>query len=447
MRPDAVIKLYSGSFDADVRSKAGKHLKTRLLECCSTALCLDLHSVGVLQRISTFIRSVQLNRSRIGVDLLVLSQFSHTGVVTFVQAILPRLIEAFPDCEWVLFSRSDGLGFDYSHFPNVRVKESSWMRSDWLWKLFGVSAESIIEKLDFLFMPVSRVPLLKRCPVAAIIYDLGFTSLPEYLKRGSVTRTAISVKSVVKHSDIIFTISNFMKREICDTYGTSHGKVVIAPCGHNPSDFNAIPVTTSEAEAVLSSYGIRRPYVLYLGVIQRRKNLVKLIDAYDRCHVASPELQLVLAGKRGWDCDQIYSRAAVYPSSEVCLPGAIKREHLRVVYQQAECYVLPSLYEGFGIPVLEAMACGTPTILSTAGALPEVGGRAALYFDPASADEIADKILSLHRSPQLRNQLSRIGRIRAAQFTWDSSARAIADALQSFFSGSIRGVKAMPATS
>jgi glycosyltransferase involved in cell wall biosynthesis len=375
-------------------------------------------------------------RKRIGVDLLVLSQFSHTGVVTFVQAVLPRLIAAFPECEWVLFSQADQLGFDHSQFSNVRLKRSLWMKSEWLWKVFGVSAESIIEDLDLLFMPVSRIPLIKRCVVAVVIYDLGFISVPEYLKWGSLTRTALSVRAAVKRSDLVFTISRFMKQQICDTYGTPQDKIVVAPCGHSPNDFNAIAATSREVEAVLRTYNIQLPYVLYLGVIQGRKNLLKLMDAYDKWRDASPDLQLVLAGKRGWNCEQIYSRAAKYKPSEICLTGPIKQEHLRVVYQLAECYVLPSLYEGFGIPVLEAMACGTPAILSVAGALPEVGGDAALYFDPENSDEIAENVMRLRRSPQLRNQLSQAGRIRAAQFTWDGSARGMADALNPFLSDS-----------
>ena len=181
--------------------------------------------------------------------------------------------------------------------------------------------------------------------------------------------------------------------------------------------FNLRSVPDKLRDQVLERYGVRRPYVLYLGVIQGRKNLVRLIEAQGIWRQQVADLQLVLAGKLGWNCNEIYERAARFPE-DVVLTGRIETEHLPILYSNAACYVLPSLYEGFGIPVIEAMACGVPTVLSNRSSLPEVGGNAAVYFNPEDPLDIAESVLKVVQSSDLRQEMISAGLKRAAGFTW-----------------------------
>jgi glycosyltransferase involved in cell wall biosynthesis len=363
-------------------------------------------------------------RKRIGVDLLVLSQFSFTGIVTYTERILPGLIESLPEYDWVLFTKSENLvRFDYHRFPHVEVRVTPWMRSPWLWKLAGVNIEPWRRDLDLLFIPVSRAPLWKSCPVIAYLHDLGFLKYPDALPRGTVWRTRFAIKHAALTADAVLANSEFTKGEICAAYGLPPERVAITYCGYSPDKFNQGPADAADVERVLTKNGIRAPYVLYVGVIQGRKNLVRLIEAAERWRQTEPNLQLVLAGKRGWHCDEIYATAEQFPRDQVVLPGPVGPDDLRILYQTAECFVLPSIYEGFGIPIIEAMACGTPVILSRATVLPEVGGDAALYFDPESSQEIAERILELRASKDLRAKMITTGLTRAAEFTWDACTR------------------------
>ncbi|MBZ5500783.1 MAG: glycosyltransferase family 4 protein [Acidobacteriia bacterium] len=370
-------------------------------------------------------------RKRIGVDLLVLSQFSFTGIVTYADCIVPCLIESMPEYDWVLFTKSEDLvRFDYRKFPQVEIRITPWMKSPWLWKLAGVNIEPWRQDLDLLFIPVSRAPLLKTCSVIAYLHDLGFLTYTDALLKGTVLQTRIAVKHAALTADAVLANSEFTKGEICSAYGVPPERVSVTYYGYSPDKFNQKPADEADLERVLKNNGIRPPYVLYVGVLQGRKNLVRLIEAAERWRQTEPNLQLVLAGKRGWNCDEIYAAAGKWPQNQVALPGPMGPDDLRVLYQMAECFVLPSIYEGFGIPIIEAMACGTPVILSRATVLPEVGGDAALYFDPESPQEIAEKILELRTSKDLRAKMITTGLARAAEFTWAACTRRTVSAFE-----------------
>jgi glycosyltransferase involved in cell wall biosynthesis len=364
------------------------------------------------------------SRIRIGVDLLLLSQFSDTGMVSYATEILPRLFREMQDCDWVLFCKAESpFPYQIGDLRHVKVVHSFWMRSPWLWKLLGASIASLVYRLNLFFIPVARVPLIPICKTVAFIHDVGYLTMPEYLDAGTLMPTRVSIRHAAIFADAILTNSEFTRRAFCEQYNVPKSRVHVTYLGYDGHLFNEAAIPPERSQAVLDRYGIRKPYVLYLGVIQGRKNLKALIQAAESWSARRPDLQLVLAGKRGWNCEDIYSEAEKLPSL-VRLIGRVDGEERPILYSNAECFVLPSLYEGFGMPVIESMACGTANVLSKKGALPEVAGQAAVYFDPYDTGQIEDAILKVVEDHHLRLRLQRMGVARCRTFTWDAVSSA-----------------------
>jgi glycosyltransferase involved in cell wall biosynthesis len=186
--------------------------------------------------------------------------------------------------------------------------------------------------------------------------------------------------------------------------------------------FRPRPVADARA-TVLERYGIRAPYALYVGKLTAPKNLVRLLEAFAALRRESPELSLVLCGRRFWDSaflDEAVNRLALRDA--VVEPGYVPTEDLPLLYSGAEMLTYVSLFEGFGFPVVEAMACGTPVVTSNVACLPEIAGDAALLVDPGSTEDITSAIRRLHADPDLQSDLSKKGLARAALFSWHRAA-------------------------
>jgi glycosyltransferase involved in cell wall biosynthesis len=178
---------------------------------------------------------------------------------------------------------------------------------------------------------------------------------------------------------------------------------------------------------ILIHYGIKRPYIFVLGNIHPRKNLGRLLEAYLQLKNSRKSMpEIVWGGLERWESGALLSRAR---SAGVVLPGFIAQHHLATLYRQAEMLIYPSLYEGFGLPPLEAMACGTPVITSNTTSLPEVVGEAALVVDPTQVEEIAAAIARLLDDPTLQAQLRQAGIKRVRRFSWKRAAQELVEAL------------------
>jgi glycosyltransferase involved in cell wall biosynthesis len=196
----------------------------------------------------------------------------------------------------------------------------------------------------------------------------------------------------------------------------------VIACGIDPQ-FK--PVADEDVrQGVLARYGIDRPYLLYVGGINARKNIARLFEAYAQVRATHPDVILVVAGKRQWQTGEIDAAFRRFNlEDQVHFTGYVDDRDLPALYSAAELFVFPSLYEGFGLPPLEAMACGTPVVTSNASSLPEVVGDAALTVDPYDVDGLAAAIKHALTDEDLRVELRRRGVARAAQFTWQRAAR------------------------
>ena len=201
--------------------------------------------------------------------------------------------------------------------------------------------------------------------------------------------------------------------------------MAVIPNGVSP-EYSPI-CNPADEQTVLNSYGIAKPYIFALGNIHPRKNLGRLLDAYSSLVAQRGSMPaMVWGGLQRWESGNLLDRAR---AAKVVLPGFIAQEHLPTLYRQAEMLVYPSLYEGFGLPPAEAMACGTPVITSNITSLPEVVGNAALTVDPTDTNAIATAIANLLDDPTLNQQLRQAGPEQARQFTWPNTAQLLLDTL------------------
>jgi glycosyltransferase involved in cell wall biosynthesis len=211
-------------------------------------------------------------------------------------------------------------------------------------------------------------------------------------------------------------------RDLTAAYGTPPGRIVVIPHGYHP---RFRPLDSAVVDAGLARLGITRPFLLFVGTLQPRKNLARVLAAFERLAAGGWPGQLVLVGQRGWLSDPLFA-AIAQPDSpahgRIHLTGYLADDDVPIVYNGAEGLVFPSLYEGFGLPALEAMACGTPVLTSNTTSLPEVVGDAALQVDPLDTSAITDGMARLVGDAALRAKLRQRGLVCAGQFTWRRTA-------------------------
>lgn len=222
-------------------------------------------------------------------------------------------------------------------------------------------------------------------------------------------------------ADAVITVSECSRHDLIRHLGLAAERVYVIGEGVTPR-FKPT-ADRAERQAVVARYGITQPYLLYVGGINARKNIARLCEAFMRVRECHPEVMLVIAGKRQWHTSEIDAAVRRLKLTEhVCFTSYIDEADLPALYSAAEAFVFPSLYEGFGLPPLEAMACGTPVVTSNTSSLPEVVGDAALTVDPYDVDGLAAAIERVLTDETLRADLRRRGIERASRFTWEQAA-------------------------
>jgi glycosyltransferase involved in cell wall biosynthesis len=287
-----------------------------------------------------------------------------------------------------------------------------------------LSAELRKHPVDVLHVQFTAPPFCP-CPVVVSIHDLSFEHLPGTFKRRSRTQLRMTVRHSARRASRILSLSEHTRRDIIETYGIDAERVSTIPLAaaehFGPIDDNR------ELQRVRHTYGIDGDYILSVGSIQPRKNLARLIRAYallrENCSIDKLP-KLVLVGKCAWLYDETLrtlDKAGV--KDTVVLTGYVPEGDLPALYYGALCFVYPSYFEGFGLPPLEAMKCGTPVIVGDRTSLPEVVGDAALAIDPFDVEAIAGAIMRLIDDSALRRELSVKGQERSRTFSWLDTAR------------------------
>jgi len=278
--------------------------------------------------------------------------------------------------------------------------------------------------VDVLHVQFTAPPMVP-CPVVVSIHDLSFEHLPETFNRRSRIQLRLTVRRSARKAARILTLSESVRQDIVNTYHLPESRITTIPLAAAPH-FQRI-TNEKDLQRVRHNYGIEGDYILSVGSIQPRKNLRRLVHAYSLLQEARPRVKLptlVLVGKKAW----LYGETlrAIEQSGvgdQVLLTDYVSEEDLPALYSGALAFVYPSYFEGFGLPPLEAMQCGTPVIVGDRTSLPEVVGDAGLLVNPFDESEIAAALARLIDDPNLRQNLRVKGMQRAAKFSWHETAR------------------------
>jgi len=364
---------------------------------------------------------------KIGFDISAQS-LRRSGVGQYQHQLISHLLKIDSANDYLLYGfnvrnrkRLEGVRFDV---PNCKTRvipiPQRLVTLSWIY-FRAPALDRIVKGCDVYHVSEISMPPVRKAKRVAFVHDLTTLLFPQFHVPSNVFVHHRRFERL-DEADAILTNSETTKRDIVDRLMISPEKIHVTHLG---ADECFRPLPKERIQPVLERHGIRQPYLLFVGSLEPRKNLETLILAFNRLkdknHIPH---RLVLAGQKGWLYEPILRAIEASPfRSDIVLTDYLAEGDLPALMNGAEVFVYPSYYEGFGLPVLEAMQCGTPVVTSNVSSLPEVGGEACLYADPHSAEEIADRILAVVQGTDLRKTMSEKGIERSKSFSWDKCAR------------------------
>ncbi len=343
------------------------------------------------------------------------------GIGTYVRELVPAMTAADPSLDLTLF---------HARFPGGLPEP--WMRSfpvqplphpiSRLYPAWNTTGRprlpTSLSGLDVLHAPscVGLPPAGSRQRLVVTVHDLAFRLFPRLFPPAWRNLYRLGLRRAVRRADAIITVSRNTAEDLVQETKVDPARVHVIPLAA------WLPATEEPVEPVLERLRVSRPYLLFVGTLEPRKNLVRLVRAYRRAAGTGLPHSLVLAGPMGWGGQSLLRELALAGPGDVVLTGRAGHGDLDALYRGASAFVYPSVYEGFGLPVLEAMSRGVPTVTSNVSSLPEVAGDAALLVDPNSVPDIAEAIAGV-LEPDRAESLRRAGLERAERFSWAETAR------------------------
>ena len=375
---------------------------------------------------------------RIAIDSWTLaSRFRCQGTYVYAQNLLrefKKIARTGAGVRFALFAsgRNGNDAINIAAEEKFELRSSLLLDHDRLWRFGGAGFSAARSQADVVFVPTAATLPVGPVPGVCTIHDVTPITMPSHSKRVSAMQRLL-MKGCARLSRAIITSSECSKNDIVALLGVAEEKVSVVHDGCDHAVFNAVPAEPAAMAALRLRLGIDRLYVLHHGTIQPRKNLKRLIQAFRLMLARNPSLDcdLVLAGQMGWASAEIIeaARDGFGSRGRVVLAGVVSEADLVLLIKGAELAVVPSLYEGFSLPMIESMACGTPTIASRTSCLPEISGNVLAYFDPLSIDEMATCMQSALADSQMRERLRQVGAERAGKFTWERCAQETLDVL------------------
>ncbi|RLC86644.1 MAG: glycosyltransferase family 1 protein [Chloroflexi bacterium] len=368
---------------------------------------------------------------RIGIDYTAAAR-QRAGIGRYTRELVGALLalvgqDGILPHQYIIFAATGGLsienwrleiGRDHAQFRTLPISDE-WLARLWHRARLPIPVEAITGPLDVFYSPDFVLPPTRRTTRTLLtVHDLSFLRYPEAFVPKLRRYLMRVVPRSVARANLVLADSAHTRSDIVSLLGVPPDKVQVLYSGVHPR-FRPQP-EPGEAERIRARYGLdERPYVLSVGTVQPRKNYVRLIRAFARLE---PNAQLVIAGGQGWLYEDIFAEAEKHGNC-VRVLGFVGEADLPALYRNAALFAFPSLYEGFGLPVLEAMACGVPVVCSHTSSLPEVAGDAALLVDPLDTDGLAKAMARVLEDAELRREMIARGLEQAARFTWERAAR------------------------
>ncbi len=353
--------------------------------------------------------------------------YRQAGVSRYVEHLLRALPAVDPDDEFVVFAGPAARHPEHERYFPAALRwattrlptERPPVRIAWE-QAVGPRALRRA-RIDVAHAPVNVGPIFSPAPSVVTVHDLSFLHYPEQYPGMKQRYLNLLTRLSVERADRVIAVSESTRQDVLRFYRVASERVATVPNGLDPS-FRRIEDRETLA-AFRARHGLPTCFILFVGTLQPRKNLVGLLRAYARL-LPRLDVPLVVVGAKGWLYEGVFQEArALGVSERVVFAGYAPPEDLPLWYAAASVFVYPSLYEGFGLPVIEAMACGTPVVTSNTSSLPEVAGEAALLVDPTDPDALAEAIERALTDEALRWELKERGYERARRFNWERTAR------------------------
>ncbi len=360
---------------------------------------------------------------RIGIDA---RMYLESGIGRYIRNVINKLQELDKENEYFILLRKED-------FENIKFNSNFHkVLADFSW--YGITEQIKLPKilnslkLDLVHFPHFNVPILYKGKFVVTIHDLIHQhyqmkratthGLPTYKIKQLGYRAIF--KNAISKSVKILVPSAYVKELLIDDWKIDIGKIVITPEAVDDTIFSVVNIMKGKDEQVMKKFNIKSPYIFYVGNAHPHKNVEGLIKGFIRLRNKYKDLQLVLSGSDHYFWQKIKKE---FHWEGVIYTGFISDEELVSLYKNAKCFVMPSYEEGFGIPLLEAMACKTPVVSSMSGSLKEVGGEAAVYFDPHNLEDMIKKIEQVLDNDKLRKDLISKGQKRVKDFSWEKLAK------------------------
>ncbi len=374
---------------------------------------------------------------KIGIDFTSATR-ERAGIGRYARELVHALARLDHDHRYALFvprdARADALRFDWGVNFSIhraplteRILAALWQRAR-----VPLPIEAFIGPVDVFYSPDFLLPPTRARRTLVTIHDLSYVRVPECFPAPLLRYLARAVPPSIARADLILADAVSTQRDLVEVYGVPLEKVRVLYSG---VDARFSPHVAPDAQARVRALTRGKPYVLSVSTLQPRKNYARLVEAFGKLISDSrfqiSDLLLVIAGGRGWLFDEVFQVVArLGLQARVVFPEFVADDDLPALYAGAMLFAYPSLYEGFGLPIVEAMACGAPVITSNASSLPEVAGEAALYFDPRDVEAMADALHRALTDASLRESLRARGFAQARRFSWEQAARELKESLE-----------------
>ncbi len=352
------------------------------------------------------------------------------GIGNYVANLIYQLSLQDDINKYIIFASAKNKEFYLTENKNfVVIDIGFWGRNKILriiWEQFILPVKLSEYKANILFSPGFICPIIKTAKYVTVIHDMTFFSHPQVHTFFKRLYFPFMIRRSVKRSEKIIAVSYNTKKEIIKYSKISGDKIVVTHLSANKFQKNIIK---DEKKLLVEKYKIKSEYLLFVGMIEPRKNLNLIIEALEK--ISDKEIQLVIVGKKGWMVDDLFEKIKLKNlEGRIIFTGFVEDDELEIFYKNAKVFLYPSLYEGFGIPVLEAMTARCPVITSNISSLPEVAGDAAILIDPENSDELVEAINKLISKTECREKLIKKGFENTKKFSWEMTAKLTLDVFE-----------------